>query len=83
MRIYSYKKRQSKSNIKQINIKLKSAFPHLNQEDTTTSQMSSKAWDNEKVSLKDTLTTKYNKRDDSTNWKPKRNRYTRLTKYIT
>ena len=76
------KQKQSKFNIQQINIKSKSEFLHLNQEDTSTSQISSEVSENEIYSMKDILTTKSNKSENNTSWKPKRSRFTRLMKYF-
>ena len=66
------KQKQSKFNIQQINIKSKSEFLHLNQEDTSASQISSEVSENEIYSMKDILTTKSNKSENNTSWKPKR-----------
>ena len=76
------KQKQSKFNIQQINIKSKSEFLHLNQEDTSASQISSEVSENEIYSMKDILTTKSNKSENNTSWKPKRSRFTRLMKYL-
>ena len=65
------KQKQSKFNIQQINIKSKSEFLHLNQEDTSASQISSEVSENEIYSMKDILTTKSNKSENNTSWKPK------------
>ena len=74
------KKNKSKLNIQHVFIKSKNEFPQFNQEDTSTSQISSEASVSERNSMPYTLTTQSNQSEDTESWKPKRSRFTRLPK---